>query len=137
MLWSRRVGSDWVLHHGETLWALRVFLKPSKGMSSSYVIFFSFTLLKYIYIYIMVFQYFLNNNFRTWTTKLSLAVFYKIKKFAIIEIIISNVTHLSFIFLYCLVIYILFCFNKSFRSFNVWIFELFFCSIWNCLTNFL
>ena len=94
-------------------------------------------------------MYFLKSNFRTWTTKLSLAVFYKIKKLAIIEIILLNVTYLSLIFLYCLVIYILFCsiifkqwiiwlFNIfwSFRSFNIWIFELFFCNIWNCLTNF-
>ena len=40
-----------------------------------------------------------------------LAVFYKIKKLAIIEIIILNVIHLSFIFFYCLVIYIyIYCF---------------------------
>ena len=43
-----------------------------------------------------------------------LAIFYKINKLAIIEIIILNVIHLSFIFFYCLYIYIyiLFCFNN-------------------------
>ena len=96
------------------------------------------------------FMYFLKINFRVWTTKLSLAVFYKIKKLAIIEIILLNITHLSFIFFYCLV-YIYFFVSIiskqwiiwflnifwSFKSFNIWIFELFFCSIWNCLTNFL
>ena len=57
-------------------------------------------------------------NFVFTTTKLSLAIFYKIKKLAIIEIILLNVTHLSYIFRYCLVIYIyiyifFFFFNKS------------------------
>ena len=51
--------------------------------------------------------------------KLSLAVFYKIKKLAIIEIILLNVSHLSFIFLYCLVIYIFLMFSKQFYFFAI------------------
>ena len=51
-------------------------------------------------------MYFLKSNFRTWTIKLFVAVVYKIKNLVIIEIILSNVTHHSLIFLYCLVIYI-------------------------------
>ena len=42
----------------------------------------------------------------------SLAVFYKINKLAIIKIILLNVTHVSLIFHYYLVLYILFCFNN-------------------------
>ena len=57
-------------------------------------------------------MYFLKINFRTLTTKLSLAIFYKIKKLAIIEIILLYVTHNSLIFIYCLVVYMLFCFNN-------------------------
>ena len=88
-------------------------------MSSSYIIFFSSTLLIhthththththiYIYIYVLCFfMCFLKSNFRTSTIKLFLAVFYKIKKLVIIEIILLNVTHISLIFFYCLVIYI-------------------------------
>ena len=92
--------------------------------------------------YFMVFHVLFKKQFRTWTTKLSLAVFYKIKKLSIIEIIFLNVTHLFLIFLYCLFIYIyiyiFFPINSKqwiiwffnifwfFRNFNIWIFELFF-----------
>ena len=42
------------------------FLKPSRGMSSSYVIFFSFTLLKKKKkIILWFFMYFLKSNFHT------------------------------------------------------------------------
>ena len=56
----------------------------------------------------MVFQVFKKKkiSYINYQIKLSLAIFNKIKKLAIIEIILLNVTHLSFIFLYCLVIYI-------------------------------
>ena len=84
-------------------------------MSSSYVIFFSSTLLKYIYIYIYILWFFM--------------YFYKIKKFAIIEIILFNVTHLSFIFLYCLVIYIyiyIYCFVSIIsKMWIIWFFNIF------------
>ena len=63
-------------------------------MSFSYVIFFFYTLFKKKLFYGFSFIFF------------KLAVFYKIKKLTIIEIIILNVIHLSFIFFYCLVIYI-------------------------------
>ena len=100
------------------------FWKPSRGMSSSCVIFFSSTLLIYIYIYILwFFMYFLKSNFRTWTIKLFLDVFYKIKKLAIIEIILLNVTHISLIYFYCLVIYIyiyFFFFNNS-KQWTIWL----------------
>ena len=56
-----------------------IFLKPSKGISTSFVIFFSFTLLKFFFLFYRFFMYFLKSNFRTWIIKLSLAVFYKIK----------------------------------------------------------
>ena len=83
------------------------FFKSSRGMSSFYIIFFSSILSIYIYIYILwFFMYFLKSNFHIWTIKLSLTIFYKIKKYAIIEIIVLNITHLSLIFLYYLVIYI-------------------------------
>ena len=60
-------------------------LKPSRGINYPFVIFFSSTLLKFYFI-LWFFMYFLKSNWRTWTTKLSLAVFYKIKKLVIIEI---------------------------------------------------
>ena len=78
-------------------------------MNSSYVIFFSYTLLKYIYTYIWFFKYLKKkkkNSYINYQIKLSLAIFNKIKKLAIIEIILLNVTHLFFIFLYYLVLYI-------------------------------
>ena len=116
-------------------------------MSSSYVIFFSSILLKKKFI-LWFFMYFLKSNFCTWITKLSLAIFYKIKKLEVIEIILLNVIHLSLIFLYCLVIYILFCFNNfeavnhlfnifwSFRNLNIWIWVIFFVvseTVWQIL----
>ena len=55
------------------------FLKPNRSMSYSSVIFFSFTLLNFLF-YFMVFYVFLKSIFRKWTTKLSLAIFYKKKK---------------------------------------------------------
>ena len=55
----------------------------------------------------MVFQVFKKKiSYINYQIKLSLAIFNKIKKLAIIEIILLNVTHLFFIFLYYLVIYI-------------------------------
>ena len=56
----------------------------------------------------MVFQVFKKkkNSYINYQIKLSLAIFNKIKKLAIIEIILLNVTHLFFIFLYYIVIYI-------------------------------
>ena len=62
----------------------------------------------YIYTYIWFFKYLKKkkNSYINYQIKLSLAIFNKIKKLAIIEIILLNVTHLFFIFLYYLVIYI-------------------------------
>ena len=69
----------------------------------------------------MVFQVFKKKQFSymNYQIKLSLAVFYKIKKLAIIEIILLNVSHLSFIFLYCFVIYIFLMFSKQFYFFAI------------------
>ena len=59
-------------------------------MSFFYIIFLSSTLLIFFNGFSCIFKklIFIHNR----TTKLSLAIFYKIKKFAIIEIILSNVT---------------------------------------------
>ena len=51
-----------------------IFFKSSRGLSFSYVIFFSSTLLKKIILWF--FMYFLKSNFRTWATKLSLAFYF-------------------------------------------------------------
>ena len=71
----------------------------------------------------MVFQVFKKKQFSymNFQIKLSLAVFYKIKKLAIIEIILLNVSHLSFIFLDCFVIYIyiFLMFSKQFYFFAI------------------
>ena len=125
----------------QTLFFIFIFYFLSRVELWAFLMLFSSSILCLKKNYFMVFHLFF----------FKLAVFYKIKKLAIIEIIILNVIHLSFIFFYCLVIYI-YCFVSiiskqyiiwlfnifgSFRSFNIWIFKLFFYSIWNCLTNFL
>ena len=107
----------------------------SKSSQFVYELFLCYFLLLYFIkkIILWFFTYFLKSNFLIWTTRLSLAFFYKIK-----NIILLNVTHFSLKFLYCLVIYIFFYFYNIFwyfRSFNIWIFELFFCIISNCNTN--
>ena len=75
----------------------------SKSSQFVYELFLCYFLLLYFIkkIILWFFTYFLKSNFLIWTTRLSLAFFYKTKK-----IILLNVTHLSLKFLYCLVIYI-------------------------------
>ena len=92
----------------------------SKSSQFVYELFLCYFLLLYFIkkIILWFFTYFLKSNFLIWTTRLSLAFFYKIKK-----IILLNVIHLSLKFLYCLVIYILFYFFNIFWYFRSFISE--------------